>query len=61
MPPGLGYQRDCYFIRNRYVADNSDKLIAVYYGSGKGGTAYTVCCAKKRGKPIVWINPRSFS
>lgn len=54
------YQRDCYFIRNRYMVDNSDILIAVYDGSGKGGTAYTVNWAKKQGKPIILVNPQTF-
>lgn len=51
------YQPDCYHIRNRYMVDNCDALLAVYDGKGKGGTAYTVNYARKQGKEVMVINP----
>jgi len=42
----------CYYERNRYMIDNSSKLICYYNGSG-GGTGYTVAYAKKQSKPII--------
>ena len=51
------YQRGCYHLRNRYMVDNADLLIAVYNGSPKGGTAYTINYARKQGKDIIIINP----
>ena len=50
------YCRGCLLYRNRYMVDNSAHLIAVYNGSGKGGTAYTVDYARKRGRDIVIID-----
>jgi len=43
-------------IRNRYMCDNSEAIIAVWNGS-KGGTANCVNYAKKQGKEIIVINP----
>ena len=57
----------CYHERNRYMVDNSSKLICYYDGSG-GGTGYTVEYAKKRSIQIVNLcttfsshNPNVFS
>lgn len=50
------YYRGCFHERNRYMVDNSSHLIAVYNGSDKGGTAYTVNYAKKRGLDVVIID-----
>ena len=55
------YQRGCYHIRNRYMVDNCDILIAIYNGETKGGTAYTVNYARKLGKEIVIIDPNSLT
>ncbi len=52
-----GYQPGCFHRRNRYLVDNCDSLIAVYDGSDKGGTAYTVKYARQKGKEIIIINP----
>lgn len=49
------YTLDCMYKRNRYLVDNSQYLLAVYDGQGKGGTAYTVQYAKKNGKSIIII------
>jgi hypothetical protein len=52
-----------YYARNRDIVDESDHLIACpEYGSPiteetKGGTAYTVKYARKRGKPITIVLP----
>ena len=53
------YQRGCYHIRNRYMVDNCDLLIAIYNGEGKGGTAYTVNYAREQGKEILIIDPNT--
>ncbi len=42
----------CYYERNRYMIDNSSKLICYYNGSG-GGTGYTVEYAENQSKPII--------
>lgn len=54
------YQPDCYHIRNRYMVDHCDALLAVYDGKGKGGTAYTVNYAQKHGKQVVILDPYQF-
>ena len=46
------FKTGCYHERNRYMVDNSSKLICYYDGSG-GGTGYTVEYAKKRSIEIV--------
>jgi len=43
-------------IRNKYMVNNSDIVIAVWNGS-KGGTANAVNYAKKQGKEIIIMNP----
>ena len=53
------YQRGCYHMRNRYMVDNCDLLIAIYNGENKGGTAYTVNYARERGKEILIIDPNT--
>ena len=55
------YQRGCFHIRNRYLVDNCDLLIAIFNGEGKGGTAYTVNYAMKQGKEIVILNPNTLT
>lgn len=50
------YARGCYFTRNRYLVDHADLLLCAYDGQ-KGGTAYTVDYAKKRGLPLICIRP----
>ena len=41
------YQRNCYQIRNEWMVDHSDRLIAVYNGS-RGGTYNTIRYARKK-------------
>ncbi len=50
------HTRGCYFARNDYIIENSERMIAVYDGK-PGGTAYTVERAKRRGLPIDIIDP----
>jgi Uncharacterized protein conserved in bacteria len=46
------YKAGCYHERNRYMVDNSSKLICYYNGSA-GGTGYTVEYAEKQSIQIV--------
>ena len=46
------FRTGCYHERNRYMVDNSSKLICYYDGSG-GGTGYTVEYAKKCRIPVT--------
>ncbi len=50
------YSKSCFFTRNRYMVDRSDVVVCCFDGL-KGGTAYTVDYARKRGLAIVQINP----
>ena len=49
------YTRGCYFVRNRYMVDESSRVIAVYDGRKNGGTAYTMRYARDRGKTVQII------
>ncbi|MDO4549571.1 MAG: putative molybdenum carrier protein [Clostridia bacterium] len=51
------YHKSCYHLRNRYMVDNSDALMAVWDGKPTGGTAYTVNYAHSQGKQVIIINP----
>ena len=46
------YSRECMLIRDRTMADASSACIA-YCAKSKGGTAYTVSYALKKGIPVV--------
>lgn len=46
------YKNGCYHERNRFMVDNSSRIIAYYDGSGSG-TGYTIDYAKKAGLAIV--------
>lgn len=48
------YQSGCYHERNRYMADNSSRLICYYDGSS-GGTRYTIEYAESMSIPIINI------
>ena len=50
------YRPDCYLIRNRFMANASDRVIAVYDGREKGGTVQTMRYAHVLDKEIVVIN-----
>lgn len=51
------YTKTCMLSRNRFMVDNSQRVIAVWNGSFRGGTAYTVRYAKKENKEIYLIRP----
>ena len=46
------FKVDCYYERNRYMVDNSSRLICYYDGSS-GGTKYTVEYAEKQQIQII--------
>ena len=54
------YTRYCMHERNRYMIDHASLCIAVYNGSVKGGTAYTVRYAKEQGVFVRIINAGNF-
>ncbi len=48
------YSKDCYMRRNRYMVDQSQRIIAVYDGRSTGGTAASVRYAKGKDVRVVW-------
>ena len=54
------YDRFCMIRRNRYMADRSGLLIAVYNGVPKGGTFQTLAYAMKKGLTIHTIDLEDF-
>ena len=48
------YSKGCYMRRNRYMVDQSQRVIAVYDGRPTGGTAATVRYAKGKDVRVVW-------
>ena len=55
------YTNSCMLTRNKFMVDNSTRVIAVWNGSLRGGTAFTVRYAKNSGKEIYLINPYDLS
>lgn len=55
------YTDTCMLSRNRFMVDNSERVIAVWNGFFRGGTAYTVRYAKKENKEIHLIRPKDLS
>jgi len=51
-----GYQPDCFLLRNRYMVNQSSRVIAVYDGREKGGTLSTMCYAHCLGKEVRVIH-----
>lgn len=51
------YSNGCYHIRNRYLVDHADRVLALYNDSRTGGTAYTVKYARQQNKEIIVIHP----
>ena len=49
------YRNGCFLVRNRYMVDNSDVLLA-YCQKATGGTAYTVDYALKTRKPTIYLH-----
>ena len=54
------YDRFCMMRRNRYMVDRSSRLIAVYNGVPKGGTAQTLAYAMKKGLDTVILDLEDF-
>ena len=50
------YTPFCMKLRDAYMVDRADIVLAVWNGR-RGGTAYTVSCARKRGRTIIVIPP----
>lgn len=48
------YFKGCYMRRNRYMVDQSQRVIAVYDGRLCGGTAATVRYARGKDVRVVW-------
>ena len=48
------YSKKSYWIRDKYMVDNCDVLLAVFDGKKEGGTWITVDYAQRIGKPIVF-------
>ena len=48
------YDKECMFLRNKYMVDNSSLLIA-YYHYQRGGTHSTVTYAIKQNKNIIYM------
>lgn len=55
------YTDTCMLARNRFMVDNCQRVIAVWNGFFRGGTAYTVRYAKKENKEIHLIRPKDLS
>lgn len=55
------YNRGCYHKRDRTMVDMCDMLIAVYDGRDTGGTANAVAYARRTGKPVLIIDPRTLT
>ncbi|MCL2080821.1 MAG: DUF1273 domain-containing protein [Oscillospiraceae bacterium] len=52
------YTRSCMMSRNRYMVENSSRLIAVYDGEPAGGTWQTIKMALERGLSLDIIDAR---
>lgn len=53
-----GFSVEKMHLRNKYIVDKCDLLIACYDGSGEGGTAHCVQYATQQNKKIIYINPK---
>lgn len=53
------YYDGCMIDRNHRLVEAAGRLLAVYNGERRGGTAATVCYAQKLGREIVIIDPTS--
>ena len=47
--------RSCYHLRNRYMVDQSSRVIAVYDGREDGGTAYMISYASTQSRTVKVI------
>lgn len=53
------FYKGCALDRNKYMVDHADIILAVYNGSRRSGTAMTVRYAKKLGREIIIIDPKT--
>ena len=53
------YTPNCYLARNRFMVDYSSVLLATYDGSSRSGTGMTVRYARKLGRELFVIHPKS--
>ncbi len=49
------YTNGCFMVRNRYMVDNSERIIAVYDGRSYGGTAATMNYARQLNRELIEI------
>ena len=49
------YSSHCYFLRNRAMVEQSQRVIAVFDGRSRGGTAYTIRRAYEQGRDVRLI------
>lgn len=54
------YDRFCMMRRNRYMVDRSSRLVAVYNGVLKGGTAQTLMYAMRQGLDVHILDLEDF-
>ena len=55
-----GYCKGGFLERDQYMVDRSGLLIGVYNGSSRGGTAYTVRYARKKGLEVKLLRPEEY-
>lgn len=53
------YTKDCMMLRNRFLMDHAHFVIAVYNGTPKGGTAYSVRYAHAKKCAVTVIDPNT--
>ena len=51
------YTSNCMFLRNRWLVDHANFVLAVYNGQEKGGTAYTLRYAYSQQRAVIVIDP----
>ncbi|MCL2774565.1 MAG: DUF1273 domain-containing protein [Oscillospiraceae bacterium] len=49
------YSSKCYQVRNTYLVEKSDRIIAVFDGRNRSGTAQTIRIARKKKREIRFI------
>ena len=54
------YSKNCFAIRDKYMVNHCDLLIAIWDGESYGGTYETMKYAKKQGKRILCISTKAF-
>lgn len=53
------YYDGCMLERNRRLVDSAFLLLAIYNGEWRGGTAATIRYARKLGRGIIIVNPKT--